>query len=244
MQGCLLDKLRHIQHNQQDNVNHFISMRVGLKHLHEVISKVGKALSHHDRLRLIEVLAQGSRSVELLSSASEIPLKSVSHHLQLLKNAGLVISRRHGRRIIYSLSGDPVYQLLRQMQLIAGENLPEVQAARFRLQSTRSTSGSISREILLSRLEKESLQLLDARPLEEFEQGHIPGAISCPAERLDELLDQLSTHSEVVVYGRSEFCRLPDSVVDLLKRNGLRGRRLEEGFVDWRLAGNPISTSS
>src|SRR5215207_2711844 len=194
--------------------------------LFEAIALMGKAFASPRRLELIDLLAQSSRSVEELANASGQSNANTSQHLQALHAAGLVTRRRDGLRVRYALAGDDVLALwlaLREVQRAAREYLGEEVEA-------------IGRDELISRLARGDVVLVDVRPAEEFEAGHIDGARSIPIDELKRRLDDLPGDREVVAYCRGPFCAYAHEAVRTLRAEGRSARRLEEGWPEWRLS--------
>jgi rhodanese-related sulfurtransferase/DNA-binding HxlR family transcriptional regulator len=202
--------------------------------LFEAIALMGKAFASPRRLELIDLLAQGSRSVEELANASGQSSANTSQHLQALHAAGLVTRRRDGLRVRYALAGDDVLALWLALREASATRLAEVQRA------ARDYLGdeveAIGRDELISRLAKGDVVLVDVRPTEEFEAGHIDGAQSIPIEELKRRLDEIPGDREVVAYCRGPFCAYAHEAVRTLRAEGRLARRLEEGWPEWRLS--------
>ena len=202
--------------------------------LFEAIALMGKAFASPRRLELIDLLAQGSRSVEELANASGQSSANTSQHLQALHAAGLVTRRRDGLRVRYALAGDDVLALWLALREASATRLAEVQRA------ARDYLGdeveAIGRDELMSRLAKGDVVLVDVRPTEEFEAGHIDGAQSIPIEELKRRLDEIPGDREVVAYCRGPFCAYAHEAVRTLRAEGRLARRLEEGWPEWRLS--------
>lgn len=211
--------------------------RAAKTELHEVFALVGKALANPHRIEMLDLLAQGERSVEVLAGRADISVALASAHLQTLRRAGLVASRRDGNRILYRLSSDDVYRLLAALRTVAGE-LAEAEHAARRLLGRPVEA--VSRDELLARVRTGDAIVVDLRPAEEYEAGHIAGAISIPLAELEARLAELPADIEIVAYCRGPYCAMSPEGVALLERRGRRARRLEEGFPEWRLAGLPV----
>ncbi len=205
--------------------------------LHEAFALVGKALANPHRLEMLDVLAQEERSVEVLAGRAAISVALASAHLQALRRAGLVASRRDGNRIVYRLANDDVYRLLTALRTVAG-GLAEAEQAARRLLGTPVEA--VSREELLARVRAGDAVIVDLRPAEEYEAGHIAGALSIPLPELEARLAELPTDLEVVAYCRGPYCAMSPEGVALLERHGRRACRLVDGFPEWRLAGLPV----
>lgn len=210
--------------------------------LHEQFALVGRALGNPHRVELLDLLAQGERSVEVLATRASISVGLASAHLQGLRRAGLVVSRRDRTRILYRLSGDDVYGLLAELRSVAtGRIAGAKQAAAAYLGEPVE---AVSRVELLARVRSGDAIVVDLRPTEEYEAGHIAGAISIPLAELEAHLAELPAGVEVVAYCRGPYCALAPRGVALLRRAGRRARRLEDGFPEWRLAGLPVATGT
>jgi rhodanese-related sulfurtransferase len=202
--------------------------------LFEAIAVMGKAFASPRRLELIDLLAQGSRSVDELASASGQSNANASQHLQALHGAGLVIRRRDGLRVRYSLAGDEVLALWLSLRGASAARLAEVQRA------AREYLGdeveAIGREELIERMTRGDVVLIDVRPAEEFEAGHIDGAQSIPIAELRQRLAELPRDHEIVAYCRGPFCAYAHEAVRTLREQGRAARRLEDGWPEWRLS--------
>jgi rhodanese-related sulfurtransferase/DNA-binding transcriptional ArsR family regulator len=210
--------------------------------LFEQLARVGKALASGKRLELLDLLAQAERPVDALAAAAGLNLTTASAHLQTLKQAGLVATRRDGTRIFYRLAGDDVADLFVRARAVAAAYLPDVTAAR---DSYLGTGGveSVGRDELLRRVAAGQVTVLDVRPAGEYAAGHLPGAVNIPIDRLAERLDELPADTEVVAYCRGPYCVFAHDAVRLLRAHGRRARRLDDGVVEWRLAGQPLAAA-
>jgi rhodanese-related sulfurtransferase len=208
--------------------------------LHEQFARIGRALANPHRVEILDLLAQGERSVEVLAARASISVGLASAHLQTLRRAGLVFSRRDGTRILYRLAGDDVYGLLAAVRSVATGRIAGADLA------ARAYMGepveAVSRTELLERVRSGDAVVIDLRPVEEYEAAHIAGAISIPLAELEAHLAELPAGVEVVAYCRGPYCALAPQGVALLRRFGRRARRLEDGFPEWRLAGLPVAT--
>lgn len=210
---------------------------------HQVFSQfaaVAKALGHANRLEILEYLAQGTFSVDALAGKSSLTVGNVSQHLQHLKRAGLVISRREGKQIFYSLADDAVIDVMASLRQLAERNVAEVQRVRDGYFRERDALEPISREELLTRMKDGSATVLDVRPEDEFDAGHIPGSLNIPVADLEKALDSLSDATEVIAYCRGPYCVFSFETVAYLRERGIKARRLEDGYPEWKAAGNPV----
>jgi rhodanese-related sulfurtransferase/DNA-binding HxlR family transcriptional regulator len=202
--------------------------------LFAAIAVMGKAFASPRRLELIDLLAQGPRGVDELARASGQSTANTSQHLQALHAAGVVTRERDGTHVNYSLAGHDVLQLWIELRDASATRVAEVERA------ARNYLGdeveAISRDELLKRLRRSDVVLVDVRPSEEFDAGHIDGAVSIPLDELDERLPELPAGSEVVAYCRGAFCAYAHEAVRTLRANGHAARRLEGGWPEWQLA--------
>ncbi len=203
-------------------------------------ARVGKALSNGNRLELLEFLAQGERSVEALANVSGLTVGNTSQHLKQLRHAGLVLSRKEGLKVHYSLSGDDVLSLLDAMRNVAERHIADVQQLVNSFLTVKDDLEPILRDELLQRVKDDLVTVLDVRPAEEFAAGHVPGAINVPLNELERYLDKLGTEQEIVAYCRGPHCVLAFDAVAKAREKGLNARRLEDGFPEWKLAGMPV----
>ncbi|UJW29954.1 metalloregulator ArsR/SmtB family transcription factor [Saccharothrix sp. AJ9571] len=208
--------------------------------LFDQFARVGKALGSGKRLELLDLLAQGERTVESLARAAELGLTTASAHLQTLKQANLVTTRRDGTKIYYRLAGDDVAALYALVQAVAVEHLADVEAARAAYLG--SETEEVTREELLRRVRSGGATVIDVRPREEYAAGHIPGAVSIPLEDLAERLAELPLDQEIVAYCRGAYCVFAHDAVRLLIAAGRPARRLADGMLEWRLADLPVAT--
>jgi len=209
--------------------------------LFDQLARVGKALASGKRLELLDLLAQAERPVDALAAAAGLNLTTVSAHLQVLKQAGLVAIRRKGTRVYYRLAGDDVIDLLVRTRDVAAAHLPDVAAARGAYLHGDSEVESIGRDELRRRLAAGQVTVLDVRPAEEYTAGHVPGAVNIPVDELADRLDELPGDVEVVAYCRGPYCVFAHEAVRLLRARGRRAARLADGVVEWRLAGLPVA---
>lgn len=212
--------------------------------LYEQFARIGKAVTSPRRIELLELLAQGERSVESLARAAGLGVTTASSHLQVLRGARLVATRRDGTRILYRLADADVVELIDLVRRLARARLAEVDEVVEAYFSARDTLAPVGRKELLARTERAEVVVLDVRPREEFEAGHIPGAISIPLDELRDRLGELPRDVEVVAYCRGPYCVLAPQAVELLAERGIRARRLDEGLPEWRLAGLPVAVGA
>jgi ArsR family transcriptional regulator len=201
---------------------------------------VAKALGHAHRLELLEQLAQGERSVEVLAQRTGLSVANASQHLQHMRRAGLVSARRAGKFVHYRLADDAVLDLLAALRRLAERNVAEVERVVRSYFHDRDGLEPVSREELLQRLRAGTVTVLDVRPGDEFALGHLPGAVNIPLPALEARLSELDPSQEIVAYCRGPYCVLSYEAVAALRARGFKVRRLEDGFPEWRAAGLPV----
>lgn len=210
----------------------------------EQFAAVGRALGSGHRLELLDVLVQGERSVEALAQASGLLINNASQHLQQLRRAGLVTSRKAGKQVIYALAGVEVIALVKALRQIAEQNLAEIGQLIDRYYRRRDSLEPVSRDELMTRIRKRSVIVIDVRPAEEFAAGHVPGAISMPVADLKRRLKEFPKGREIVAYCRGPYCVFSYDAIDVLRPKGFDVRRLDGGFLEWLAAGFPIEHPS
>ena len=207
-------------------------------------ARVGKALGNGNRLELLEYLAQGERSVDELSKVSGLTIANTSQHLQQLRQSGLVSSRKEGLKVFYMLSGDDVVSLLDALRGVAQRHVADVERLVNSYLTVRDDLEPLPRHELLERVREGLVTVLDVRPPEEYAAGHVPGAMNVPLTELEQYLEALSPDQEIVAYCRGPHCVLAFDAVAKLRKKGLRARRLEDGYPEWKTAGFPVEVSS
>ncbi len=205
-------------------------------------ARVGKALSNANRLALLEFIAQGARSVEQLAKVSGLSIANASQHLRELRQAGLVTARKQGLRVYYELSGDDVIELLDVVRRVAEDRIAEVQKLVRTYLTTKDALEPIAARELLGRVRKGLVTVLDVRPSEEYQAGHLPGAVNIPLAEIEGRLGKLPKNKEIVAYCRGPYCVLAFEAVKLLRQRGFKARRLQAGLPEWRTAGLPVET--
>jgi rhodanese-related sulfurtransferase/predicted transcriptional regulator len=208
--------------------------------LYEQLARVGAALASAGRLQLLEFLAQGERSVDALAAISGLSVANCSKHLQALRQAGLVVARKEGLRVYYSIAGDDVIALYSALQGVAEHRVAEVERLLRTWLAHRDELEPVTPAELIDRATKGLVTVLDVRPAEEYAAGHLPGAINIPFDRLESRLAMLSKRKEIVAYCRGPYCLMSFEAVAALRKRGLKARRLENGFPEWRAAGLPV----
>lgn len=212
-------------------------------YLYEQFARVGKAISNPHRLELLELLAQGERTVEELAQQSALSVANASQHLQALRRAQLVQVRREGLHAFYRLTSDEVIRLCHAMRALATQQFAEIDRLVATYLGARDDLDAVDAETLLRRLTDGDVVVLDVRPEVEHRAGHIAGARSIPVEDLEQHLGELPRDREVIAYCRGPYCVFADEAVSLLRERGFRAARLTDGFPEWRLAGLPVEVT-
>ncbi len=221
-----------------------MSGRSAKHQLLEQFANVAKALGHAHRLNLLEFLAQGERSVEALSQVAGLTVANTSQHLQYLRRAGLVTSHKRGLHVFYSVAGEDVIGLLRALRQTTERHIAEVDRIVSGYFNERDSLEPISRQELLARTKQGLVTVLDVRPREEYQAGHIPGAINLPLGDLKKRLKDLPKEQEIIAYCRGPYCVLAFEAVAALRKKGFDARRLEEGYPEWKASGLPVETDT
>ena len=211
------------------------------KVLYQSLAKVAQALASGNRLQLLELMAQGERSVEALADLAGMTMANTSQHLQALRQAGLVSPRKEGQRVYYRLAGDDVVRLYGVLRTVAESRLAEVKQLVADFLGDKDALEPISADELLKRAKRGLVTVLDVRPPEEFAAGHLPGAVNIPIDRLESGLSKLSKQREVVAYCRGPYCLMSFEAVLKLRKRGWKARRLQHGFPEWKAAGLPVA---
>lgn len=204
------------------------------------IAEVAKAAGHGHRLEILELLAQGERSVEALATRIGLPIANVSQHVRLMRRSGLLASRRDGKRIYYQLADRSVLDLAAALRRVAERNSAEVRSVIGGYFRERDALEPVSRGELVRRLKDDLVTVLDVRPQDEYDAGHLPKAVNIPLRELQRRLRELPKSREIVAYCRGPYCVLAFEAVALLRRHGYKVRRLQDGFPEWKAAGLQI----
>jgi rhodanese-related sulfurtransferase len=205
--------------------------------LFDEFARAAKALASGRRIELVDVLANGERTVEALAGEVGLSVANTSQHLQILRQAGLVGSRRQGTSVHYRLAGPEVFELWRTLRTLAASRLAEVERLAVAYLGGRDDLEPVTREELARRLEDgDDLVVLDVRPAAEYAAGHLPGAVSIPVGELRRRLAELPADREVVAYCRGPYCAFAHEAVELLRDEGFAARRLEDGLPEWQAA--------
>jgi rhodanese-related sulfurtransferase/DNA-binding MarR family transcriptional regulator len=211
--------------------------------IYEQFARIGKAVSSSKRLELLDLLCQGPRTVEVLAKESGMTVANTSQHLQVLRAARLVESEKEGLYVIYRLADQKVCEFFRAMRVLAESRLAEVEQIKRRFLKGREGMEPVNRKALLERVRKGAVTVLDVRPKEEYNAGHIPGAISIPLKELQLRLSDLPRNQEIVAYCRGPYCVLSIQAVELLRARGFNAIRIEEGIQDFRAMGFHIAVN-
>jgi rhodanese-related sulfurtransferase/DNA-binding transcriptional ArsR family regulator len=209
--------------------------------LYAQFARVGKALGNPHRLELLELLAQGERSVDSLATETGLSLANASQHLQALRQATLVETRKDGVFVYYRLAGPAVFELCVSLRRVAEQQLADLERLVREQFGDRAAAQPVQMRDLLAHARSQAVIILDTRPSREYEAGHIAGAISVPVDELQQRLDELPRDKDYVAYCRGPYCVYADRAVELLRANRRRARRLAEGFPEWQAAGFPIA---
>ena len=205
------------------------------------LAEIAAALAHPHRIEILELIAQGERSVEDLAERIGLSLSNTSRHLQVLRRARLATPRREGKNMFYSLvSETEVVTLLASLGRVGERNIAEIDQVLQSYFRARDSLEPVSRLALLERLREGSVTLLDVRPPEEFARGHLPGALNIPLDQLDAALGSFTENVPVVAYCRGPYCVLSYDAVAQLRARGIEAIRLEDGYPEWKAAGFPV----
>lgn len=208
--------------------------------LYEQFARIGKALASPHRLELLDVLAQGERTVEALAQETGMPIANASQHLQVLRAARLVETRRAGVSIYYRLASEDIVSLWLSLRSVGEKHLTDIDYVVKTFLQDRTHMQPVSASDLLEQLRADQVILLDVRPAEEYEAGHLPQALSIPIADLEARLQELPSDRQIVAYCRGPYCVFADEAVTLLRAHGYPAHRLEEGVPDWRQLGLPV----
>ena len=220
-----------------------MSHRAFKESLYGELGRIGKALASPQRLELLDLLSQGEWAVEDLAHEAALTVANTSRHLQVLRQARLVESRKAGLYVYYRLADDAVFDLWAALRVTGERQLAEVERLLALYQRDPSALEPLTREALRARLASGVVIALDVRPAREFAQVHIAGALSIPYDQLDARLAELPADREIVAYCRGPYCLFAHDALALLTAHGYRARRLLDGYSDWRAAGLPVAPS-
>ncbi|MPZ89770.1 MAG: metalloregulator ArsR/SmtB family transcription factor [Nitriliruptorales bacterium] len=218
-----------------------VGTRAAKNALFDAFASVAKALSSGRRAEILELLAQGERSVEQVAEAIDQSVANTSHHLRVLATAGLVRSRRDGNHVRYRLAGNVVAEFWAALRIVAANQVAEVEWLARAYLGERDEREAIGHEELIRRLDDLEVIVLDVRPRLEYESGHIAGSRSVPLDEFDDALGTLPEDVEIVAYCRGPYCVYADEAVRRLRAAGYRARRLEDGYPEWQRRGLPVT---
>ncbi|WP_372826357.1 ArsR/SmtB family transcription factor [Polaromonas sp.] len=210
--------------------------------LYEQVARIGKAMSSPKRLELLEVLAQGEKSVEALAGELSIEIKLTSAHLKVLKESRLVATRKDGKFVFYRLAGPDVANLWVSMRESAEEHLIELRVALDGIANAPNKLESVSRKQLIEQARKGDIVMIDVRPQAEYEAGHLPFARSMPLDEIAKRIAELPKDKEIVAYCRGPFCLFAEEAAKLIASKGRKVSKLLDGVAEWRSAGMPLET--
>jgi rhodanese-related sulfurtransferase/DNA-binding transcriptional ArsR family regulator len=211
--------------------------------LFDEFATIARAIGNGGRIEILEHLSQTEKSVDALAEAIGLTVANTSQHLQYLKRAGLVTSRREGKYVLYRVAGDDVVELLQLLFRLGEKNIAEVDRVLRGYFHERDSMEPVSHEDLLNRTRDGLVTVLDVRPADEYAAGHIPGAVNIPLKELKNRLSELEKGKEVIAYCRGPYCVLSFEAVAALRGKGLNARRLEDGLPEWRAAGLPVEST-
>jgi rhodanese-related sulfurtransferase len=207
------------------------------------LAKITKAMSNPHRLEIIDLLAQGEFSVEMIANSTNLSVANASQHLQVLKSSQLVDITRQGNFIYYRLANENVFKAWRALRELGIERITSIEKLIKDFRTERQSLESITIGQLLEKIKQQNVTVIDVRPAAEFDAGHIPNAVSIPIEQLNKRLKELPKRSEIIAYCRGPFCVYADEAVAILMENGYKAKRLEEGFPDWQAEDLPVQIS-
>ena len=211
--------------------------------IYEQFSRIGKAVSSPKRLELLDLICQGEKTVESLAAETGLTLANTSQHLQVLRAARLIEAERDGLYVKYHVADQMVCEFYRSIRVIGENRLAEVEMVKRQFLEGKEGMEPVDRESLIQRIKEGSVIVLDVRPSDEYNAGHIPGSVSVPLNELKGILSGLPRGQEIVAYCRGPYCVLSVHAVEMLREQGFSAVRLEEGVQDWRALGFPVSVS-
>lgn len=209
--------------------------------IYEQFSRIGKAISNPSRLELLELLCQGPRTVDSLAKEAGLGLTNTSQHLKALREARLVAAEKQGLFVTYQLADEEVCSFFLSLRALAESRLAEIGEITRRFLESRQGLLPVDRSQLLARVREGAVTVLDVRPPEEYQAGHIPGALSIPLKELERRLAGLPHDREIVAYCRGPYCVLAVEAVEMLRAHGFTAFRMEEGVSDWHALGLPVA---
>lgn len=208
------------------------------------LARIGTALSSPPRIEILELLAQAERNVEQLAALTGMAVANTSQHLQKLRQAGLVVGRKEGLYVFYRLAGDEVVGLLSALGRVGEAYVAEVERIVKTYLAQKDELEAVPAKELLARARKGLVTVLDVRPREEYAAAHLPGAVNIPVHELEKRIKELPKRREIVAYCRGPYCLMSYDAVALLRKKGMKARRLQDGLPEWRLAGLPVEAGA
>ena len=218
-----------------------MSSRNPKRELFTQLARVGTALSSAVRLEILELLGQSERSVDELARVTGNAVANTSQHLQKLRQAGLVVGRKDGPFVYYRLTGDKVTELCTALARVGEAHDAEIERIVRLYFLSKDDFEAVPAPELLDRARRGLVTVLDVRPAEEFAAGHVPGAVNIPINELEKRFRELRGRKEIVAYCRGPFCLMSYEAVELLRKRGMKARRLQDGMPEWRAAGLPVA---
>jgi rhodanese-related sulfurtransferase/DNA-binding transcriptional ArsR family regulator len=215
--------------------------RVFKSQVYEQLARIGKAVASPQRLEILDLLSQGPRTVEDLARQVHLTVANTSRHLQILRGARLIEAEKEGVFVRYHLASEAVADFFRSLRVLAASRLAELEQVTRQFFKGHDVLEAVDRKALLTRVRKGLVTVLDVRPAEEYQAGHIAGAISVPLSELKNRLSELPRDQEIVAYCRGPYCVLAAQAVEILQKQGFSAVRLEDGVVDWRAHGLPVA---
>jgi rhodanese-related sulfurtransferase/DNA-binding transcriptional ArsR family regulator len=217
-----------------------MSSRSPKRDLFTQLARIGTALSSGVRLEFLELLSQGERSVDDLSTLTGTAVANTSQHLQKLRQAGLIVGRKQGQFVFYRIAGDRVMALLAALARVGEAHDAEIERIVRLYFFSKDDFEPVPAVELLDRARRGLVTVLDVRPPEEFAAGHVPGAVNIPVQELEKRFRELPKRKEIIAYCRGPFCLMSYEAVQLLRKRGMKARRLQDGMPEWRIAGLPV----
>lgn len=214
--------------------------RVFKDQVYSILAGITKAMANPHRLEIMDILGTGEKTVEEIAADTNMSVANASQHLQVLKNANLVLIRRQGNFIYYRLSDDEIYISLQSIRQLGIDRMAEMDKVIKDYREAKNSLEVLNMDELLDRMKLKNVVLLDVRPTNEFEKGHIPGALNVPIDELTKRLKKLPKTKEYIAYCRGSFCVFADEAIHLLTKYGYKAKRLEQGFSDWKVKGLPV----
>lgn len=209
---------------------------------YSLLSQMIKAMANPHRLEIIDLLGQSGRTVEEIANETEISMANASQHLQVLKASKLVEIEREGNHIRYHLADDNIFEIWSDLREAGFNRIMEIGELIKDYREKKNILEAITIDQLIERMKANNVVLLDIRPTEEYNSGHIPGALSIPPDALSKIVKTLSGENEYIAYCRGPLCVFADDAVSILIRKGYNAKRLEKGFPDWKIKGLPVET--